>query len=382
MPEMRVPLYDPTARFQLPWTGQWNPSGRNWTVFAGETLTYDSNIFATDKSIESDWISNTSVGGSYRREGASFWALATASLTYSAYLDHSEQDNFAFYGDFEFGWKGAAMYASIKDQVGYLQNPIVVRDNLFVVVDQSLDPYWTNILTARVGYECVKWRAELEGESNLFNADSGVIEAFNNTDNGLAGRFDYYLSDKTSLGAYAGYRFINYSDSTQRDFEVASGGATFSWRPTAKFGIGGRVGGSWTTSSGAGSDNNAYTGAIDASWDATDNVSLVFGWSRDFEASLGADDQIVDIFRLRAQTVFNQCYSFNVSTGVQVGDVQGSTADAAKDYMLYFFDAMVHRNVGDHWGLDGGLQYRNQNSESNGIDYDQVRVTVGVTFSF
>ncbi len=382
MPEVRTPLFDPTGRFMLPWTGQWTPTERNWTLFAAETITYNSNIFASSTNEESDFISNSSVGASYRREGSAFWALATGALTYSAYLDHSEQNALSGYGNFEFGWKGAALYASISDQVGYLQNPLVVIDNTFVVVRQSLESYWTNTLRARAGYECVKWRAELEYTMNLFLADGGSYTAFDNTDHGLQGRFDYYVSEKTSVGAYAGGRMIRYSDGTQRDFEVFSAGATFSYRPTAKFGLTGMLGGSWTTSSGAGLDNSGVTGSIDASYDATDNVTVFAGWSRRFEPSLGSDNQLVDILRLRAQTVLDHCWTLNVSTGVQIGDTSGSTLDGTKDYTLLFFDGMLHRPINDRWAVDGGYQFRKQTSDGNGVDYDQHRVTIGVTFAF
>ena len=43
---------------------------------------------------------------------------------------------------------------------------------------------------------------------------------------------------------------------------------------------------------------------------------------------------------------------------------------------------MVHRPFGDHFALDVGYQYRNQDADSNGIDFDQNRVTVGVSFAF
>lgn len=382
MPEVRTPLFDPTGRFMLPWTGQWTPTERNWTVFAAETLTFDSNIFAAARDEESDFISNSSVGASYRREGSAFWALATGALTYSAYLDHSEQNAVSAYGNLELGWKGAAFYASISDQLGYLQNPLVVRDNTFLIVRQSLNSYWVNTLRARAGYECVKWRAELAYTFDLFHADGGTLSAYDHTDNGLQGRFDYYVSEKTSVGAYAGGRMIRYSDGTQRDFDVYTGGATFSWRPTAKIGLMGMVGGSWATSSGAGEDDSGITGAIDVTYDITDNVTLFAGWTRDFEAALGADDQLVDTLRLRAQTVLSQCWTFNASTGVQIGDTSGSTIDGTKDYTLFFLDAMLHRPINDRFAVDGGYQFRKQTSDGNGIDYDQHRVTVGVTFSF
>ena len=380
--EIRVPLYDPTARFLIPSTGQWGPQNREWSVFAGETLTYDSNIFATRNNAQSDWISNTSVGGSYRREGSEYWTLATASLTYSEYLDHTNQSSLAFYGNFQFGWKGASMYASVADQVGYLQNPIVVRDNTFSIIDQNRDKYWTNDLAARVGYDCVKLRAELEYDFNVFYADSGVITAFNHMEHGVQGRVDYYVTEKTSVGAYAGVRFISYDDGTQRDFNVYSGGGTFSYRPTAKFGVTGMIGYSSTDSSGGGTNNSTFTGSIDGTWDATQNLTLFLGWWRRYEASLGADDQLVDMLRVRAQAAISDCWTLNGQAGVQIGDVQGSTNDGARDYTLWFFDVMVHHPLGDHWAVDGGYQFRKQDSSGSGIDFDDHRVTVGVTFAF
>ena len=62
--------------------------------------------------------------------------------------------------------------------------------------------------------------------------------------------------------------------------------------------------------------------------------------------------------------------------------MQGASLDGTKDYNLFFFDLMIHRPLGDHWAVDGGYQFQKQNSDSNGIDFDRSRVTVGVSFSF
>ena len=246
-PETIFPLFEPTSRLQIPYTGTFNPRYRNWNVFAGESLTYDSNIFASQYNVQDDWISNTSLGASYRQEGSTFWALATASLTYSAYFQHTEEDALNLYGNFQFGWKGSRFYASVEDQVGYLQNPIVVRDNTFLIIDQSLDSYWINTLTARVGYECARYRAELSYTSDLFNAGNGVISAFDNNENTLMLRGDYYISEKTSVGAYVEGSFLSYSDATQSDYNTGGAGATFSWRPLAKLGVQGTLGGAGST---------------------------------------------------------------------------------------------------------------------------------------
>ncbi len=379
IPEIRWPIYDPSARFQIPWTGQGNPRERNWTVFGAETLTYDSNLFLAQRHEQDDWISNTSAGFSYRREGAEYWSLATLSLSYAAYFQHSEEDALNLFGTFDFGWKGASMYASVSDRVARLQNPIVVRDNLFAVVSQNLESYWQNTLTARVGYECVKWRSELEYSFDVFDSREGVSQAYNHQDHSISGRFDYYLSEKTSLGAYLGTRFIPFDSSTQRDFDVWSGGATFSWRPSAKFGLVGSLGFATTKSSDGGSDHTALSGSLDGSLEVAEYTSVGLGWSRNFEPGLGADDQIVDIIHAQAHTMLNSCWQLTTSAGVQIGNVQGSTADGIRDYDLWFLDATVHHNLSERMGLDLGWQFRHQNASDSGIDFDQNRLTIGIS---
>ena len=382
IPESVFPMYEPTARFQIPYTGGFSPRARNWTVFAGESLTYDSNIFASDNNVQSDWISNTSAGASYRQEGSTFWALATASLTYSAFFDHTEESNLNVYGDFQFGWKGAAFYASIEDMVGYLQNPIVVRDNTFVIIDQSLDSYWINTLKARAGYECARYRAELSYEFDLFNAgNDAVVSAFNNTEQYVTLRGDYYVSDKTSVGLYGRAGFVPYTDPTQDDYSTYDLGPTFSWRPLAKLGLMGSLGYAWLNSDG-GPDRSTFVGNLDISYDPTSTISTFLGWERSYQPSLGADDQIVDLYRVRGTALFNQCWTGNVSTGFQVGNTEGASLDGAKDYTLFFFDAMIHHPLGPNWAVDAGYQFRKQTSQDNGIDFNQNRVTVGVTFAF
>jgi hypothetical protein len=380
-PEVRAPLYDPTSRILIPFTGQHQGFGRPWHVFVSESLTYDDNVFASEDDREDDWISSTGVGFTYRREGAAYWALATLSLTYSAYLDHEEENDFSGFGHLQVGWSGGAFYASIEDQVGYLQNPIVVRDDTFLIVDQDLEEYWLNTFRARAGYECCKWRAELSYAMELFDAAGGVIEAFDHTDHTVRGRFDYYLSEKTSVGAYGDLRSVLYRDSTQRDFDASGAGVTFSWRPRAKVGLVGEIGVASTDSDG-GDDESAVVGSVEIETDPSVNLSLFLGWSRTFEPSLGADAQIVDIFRARAQAMLSPCWMLNASGGAQVGDTQGSTLDAAQDYTLWYFDLMVHATIARRWGFDAGWQYRYQDGQDGGIDYQQNRFTVGVSFSF
>jgi hypothetical protein len=379
IPEIRFPEFDPTARFLIPWTGQFNPCARSWSVFAAETLTYDDNIFAREHDIEDDWIWNSSIGFSYRREGSAWWALLTASLTYSNYLDHDENDDFAFYGDFTIGWRGCSYYASLQNRVARLQNPIVVIDDQMLLVEQDLKPYWKDDFVAHFGYECACYRWELSYGLNLFDTSSDVIDAVNHLDHDFSARFDYYVSDKTSVGGYAGARFVRFDDNdVQSDFDVWSGGVTFSWRPTYKLGVLGQVVGTYSDSDG-GEDTGTFGADIEATWDATANTSFYVGYTRRFEPSLGAEYQIADLVRVRGTTILTSCLNLNVSTGVQFGDTYNPAEFGAKDYTLWFFDAMLHWSLGSHVGVDLGYQFRNQEADGNGIDYTENRFTIGIS---
>ena len=99
--------------------------------------------------------------------------------------------------------------------------------------------------------------------------------------------------------------------------------------------------------------------------------------------SFRADDQILDVVYLRAQAVHCSCWTFNASTGIQVGDVQGETPTGARDYNIWFLDLMAHRPIfNEHWALDAGYHFRTQEADDIGIDYDQHRFTVGISFAF
>ncbi len=379
MPEVRVAQFDPTGRFLIPQTGLWNRSYCPVSFFAAETMTYDSNIYASEHGVEDDWISNTSAGIAARREGSCYWARGSLALTYSHYFENDENDALNLYGEGQMGWKGVNFYAGVEDRVGRLENPIVIRDDKFIIVDEDLDSYWQNTLRAYAGYDGCRLHAELEYIFDLFVAESGPTEAFNHTDHSLNGRVDYYVSDKTSVGAFVGTRFVPFSDSTQNDFNTLSAGATASYRPTEKVGIQAMLGGGWANSDG-GDETYSAVGSLDVMYDPTPCLEFDFGWSQSFEPSLGADYQVLDLVRLRAQASVAPFWLLIASTGVQFGDTINSTADGAKDYALYFLDLMAHRSLGDNFGLDFGYQFRTQDADGSGTDFDQHRLTVGLSF--
>jgi len=380
--EYMMPLYDPASRLQIPWTGQWTPREMPWSFFVGESLTYDTNIFASEHDVEDDWISNTTVGASYRRAGADFWALVSAALTYSAFFDHTDESNFNFWSQLDVGYQGCAFYAAASNRLAYLDNPIVVRDETFTTVNQNRDSYWQDTLSLRAGYDRNCWLAEIAYILDAFWADEGITDEFDHLDHTITGRFDYKVSEKTSLGVYGLARWYDYQNSGSDDFNVYSVGVTFGWRPSSKLGFTGRLGVGWSDSDASSDTDTTWVGSITAYWEATANLSIEAGWSRQYEASLGADDQIVDLFTVRWQALIGGCFTFNGSAGLQLGDVQGSSLNTADDYSLWFLNLMLHRQMGDHWALDFGYQFHTQDTDDDGIDFDQHRFTIGATYTF
>jgi hypothetical protein len=379
-PETEVQLIDPTGRYVIPYTGQWDPWEREIAFFAAETVTYDSNIFATEHDVEDDFISNTSVGAAYRREGARFWVLGTASVTYQAYLDHDDQNTLNVFGDFQAGWRGSCSYVSLEDQLIRSESPVVLRDNNFLVVSQDLDAYWQNTLTVRAGYDAVKWRAELSNRFEFFEAESGLIQDFNHVDDAIRARADYYVSEKTSVGALAQVRFVDYDEDAQFDFTEYTVAATFSWRPTAKLGVNGHVGFSSLDSDG-GEDEDDVTGGVDVAWEAGENVSVTFSYARDFQAALSAASQFVDSFRVGLHSQVGCDWTVSAAAGYQIGDLRGNTVVGTDQYEFWHFEVLGHRAIGCRFAFDAGVEYRTENASGSGADFDQIRVTVGFSAS-
>lgn len=383
MPEAEMPIWAPDAGFQIPWTGQYNTRQRNWALFANESLTYDTNIYLGDEDNEvSDWISHTSVGGSYRREGGQFAVLASLAVTGDVYFEHSSNDNVNLFGILEAGWRsGCGLYASLTDRLAFTENPLVVIDNNFVTVDQERDPYWVNTLVARVGYEGCKWRLEGQYENTFFFAETGITDDFNHWDNGFRGRFDYFLSEKTSVGAYAGVRFLSYEESSQNDFTTYEAGFAGTWRPDAKWSFALDVGVASLEPDGD-SNQTTGTGSFAVGFEATDRLSLRLLYTRSYEPAIGADDQLIDTLALRAYLVPSSFWQWTGSVGAQLGDAEGTTLNSTKDYTLWFVNLGVHHQFNACWGADALYQLRVQDSDQNGTDYVDNRFTVGVTFTF
>jgi hypothetical protein len=376
MPEFLWPVYAPAGMYRIPWTGEFNPRGDNWTFFGGQSLTYDSNIFLSEDDEEDDFISHTSVGASYRREGGAYHVAASVVGTYDWYFDHEDLDFFNVFGILDAGWRGANAYLRVADRLNYGQDPIVVRDDTFLVISEDLNDYWTNELDVRAGYECVCWRAEVGYDLDVFLSCDDVLESFEHWDHGFHGRFDWYLSPKLSLGARAGVRFIDYDDDTQEDFTVYDVGGTFSWRPTAKFGILGSVG---VGRAEDGDEEDSWVADITASLAATTKLTIEATYRRSFEPSLGADAQIIDLLMVRADTAFQPNWSVDASAGVQLGDTLSPTNDGAQDYTIFFFNAAVHHTFNCWLSGDLSYLYRTQDADNLGLDYDVHRITAGLT---
>jgi hypothetical protein len=380
IPEYITPMYDPQGRYLIPWTGQHMWRDRWWTVFAAETITYDTNIFLSEDDEEDDWISNTSVGVTLRRQCGGWAALATVAATYSAYLEHDEENFLGANAIIDVGYnQGCGWYFGASDRFSYSDDPIIVRDDQFVVLEQEREDYIINDLEVRAGYHTPKWNAEVRYDIETYIGLDEVNEHYDYWAHGLRGRFDYYLSECFSLGAFAGVRYFDYTENELYDDPwIYEGGATFSWRPRAKLGVVGAVGYTWSED---GETNESILADIGVIWDATARTTFAAGWSHSFQPTFGAESEITDLIYLRGTHTIAPFWVFTVSTGLQMGDVQDPTLNSTKDYDLWFFDAFIHRNIGCHWGIDFGYQYRTQRADENGIDYTDHRITLGASFT-
>jgi hypothetical protein len=380
-PEWMWPVYAPAGLFRIPWTGEYNPRGSNdhWAFFGGQSITYDSNVFlAEEGDEEDDFVSHTTVGVSYRREGRAFHVGASLAGTYDWYLDHDDLNFFNVFGILDAGWRGACAYVNVSDRLSYSQDPWIVLEGTpteVIVADRDLEPYWQNDFGIRAGYEGCRWRAEVAYNLGLFLSDGDVIEAFDHMDHGFSARVDYYLTAKLSLGAMAGVRFITYDEGSHDDFTIYSVGGTFSWRPTAKFGIQGAVGVSRAED---GDEETAYVADVYATYAATHKLTIDLGYRRQYEPSLGAQAQLLDTLYGRADWAFAPSWSLDATAGVAIGDVIDPLEEGSSDYTTIYGGLALH-HVFNCW-LTGDLSYvyRTQDTD-DGIDYQVHRVTVGLT---
>jgi hypothetical protein len=303
-------------------------------------------------------------------------------LTAHLYFDHDENDTLDVFGFLDAGWEsGGGLYVGVTDRLQRSESPIVIRDDTFTVIDSDLDPYWTNELTLRAGFVGCRWRIEGAWDSDLFWAEEGVSEAYNHWDNGWRVRGDYYLSEQTSVGAYAGFRTIHYDDSSQNDFTTWDLGVAATWRPNAKWSFGATAGVSTINSDGE-TDDTSGVGSLTVGYEATDCTSFQFLYQRSYEPSLGADDQIVDLLALRSLWIPSFYWQVVAGVGVQLGDTDNVDPDGTQDYTLWFFDVNVHHQFNANWGADASYQMRTQEADRNGIDFVDHRISIGVTFTF
>jgi hypothetical protein len=267
---------------------------------------------------------------------------------------------------------------SVTDRLTYSQDPWIILEGTpteVITADEDLEPYWQNDFSIRAGYEGCRWRAELAYDLGLFLSDGDVIDSFEHMDHGFRARADYYLTSKLSLGALASVRFITFDGDEHDDFTIYGAGATFSWRPTAKFGVQGSLG--YATAE-DGDSESSYAGDISASYAATSKLTIDAVYRRSFEPSLGAQSQILDTFFVRADAALACNWSVDATAGVALGDILDPLDEGSSDYTTVFAGAALHHTF-NCW-LTGDLSYvwRQQDTD-DGIDYQVHRVTIGLT---
>ena len=357
---------------------------------------YDSNLSLRDTREEEDFVWRISPGvlfgvGEFRGEKANFVTLdytMTGSI-YTKYSDYNALDHDVVLGA---GWKTAKFTANLL-QSYTTSNGKQVEAGAFV--DQEI--FLTGIA---LKYDISdKTFVELNGRQALVSSDAIVR---NGPDDELTtvnewaveAWFNYRLSEKVIIGAGPtfGWRDIHdhtdplaiSPDSPNQTFQQGLVKATYLL--SEKLAFNGAAGLQFSQFQGGDDEGPNFVVEAGGTWKALENTQLSFsGYRRDqVSISTVSENYFVTGFRLALQHQFREKYFFTLQGGYENYDYYGTTngGESDRNDNYFWLSPVVAFQADDHTTVGAFYQFRDRNSDVNGLDFVNHQIGLFAKYAF
>ena len=356
--------------------GEWD--GRFFWV---ETVTWESNVFQTQKDTEDDLILLSTLGGAFARQGSDFAADVAAAGTWEAYQDHPSEnivDGWARAG-FQYGMRRG--FLRVSDMVTHKYDTAQFGTGTsagYVFLGGEKVVQTTNQFKASAGYNWEKTGVEGSYANTYANYGRQLDELDGMMHTGtLVGK--YRATPKTELNVQAEIRDFHFRERINNDFTTYSGYVGAKWTPTPKTELSGRAGWTHMNSHHTGtvtddSEYSGFTGNLAARWAATAKVKVQADTSYDVHQAAGSNYQETYRFGAGATWAISPLWEASLR-----GEYQRTNPSTAG--LLVTYETVAR--VGYRWKewLEVALQYEFLARGSADPDGDYVDHRVSMQFS-